>query len=223
MRDTDRQEFKSILVSTMSVYGNEISADVMRIWWAALSTHSMDEVRLAFSRHIQDTRSGRFAPKPADILSIIEAFKPDGRLGADEAWAMIPHDEASSAVITDEMAEALRIAQPLIDEGDMIAARMTFKEAYSRIVATNKSLGKSPRWFASLGHDPVGREAALNAAVEMGRLSADHAQSLLPSPKSTALDGIVQGLLADKSKMSLERMDENRHKMVDLKQAMGWK
>ena len=117
------------------------------------------------------------------ILSQIEKLQPDGRPGSDEAWAMIPKDEYASAVISNEMAEALGIAQPLINDGDKIAARMAFKEAYTRIVEANKLHGIKPAWFPSLGHDIESREAALADAVRPGRITAGHAIGLLPPEK----------------------------------------
>jgi hypothetical protein len=96
---------------------------------------------------------------------------------------MIPRSEEASAVMTNEMAEALHIAQPLLDESDQIAARIAFKDAYGRIVDTAKRSGVMPTWFPSLGNDKDGRESVLAEAVRLGRLKADHAIGLLPPEK----------------------------------------
>ena len=94
---------------------------------------------------------------------------------------MIPQDEAGSTVWTDEMAAACGVARHLLAEGDRIGARMAFKEAYSRLVAQARDDGKPVRWSPSLGHDPGGREAVLQEAVRLGRLSIAHAAvELLP-------------------------------------------
>ena len=114
------------------------------------------------------------------VKNVIERINPDGRPGADEAWAMIPRDEATSVVMTEEMAEAMGIAQPLLDEGDQVAARMAFKAAYDRITDANKRSGIKPKWFPSLGHDKNGREAVLVEAVRLGRIDEGHAVMLLP-------------------------------------------
>lgn len=112
----------------------------------------------------------------ADVLSRLD----DGRPGPEQAWAMIPHDEAATVVWTDEMREAFGVAFPLLSAGDAIQARMAFLEQYRTLVQTARDAGKAVRWQPSLGHDPYGREVALREAVEKGRLGAEHVATLLP-------------------------------------------
>lgn len=181
MLDQDKKQFAQIVRSTMLVTGGEApEPDVLRIWWASLQNYEIADVSAAFSEYAM---RGKFAPKPADILGIIDRIKPDGRPGADEAWAMIPMDEYTSAVMTQEMAEAMHVAQPLLDAGDKIGARMAFREVYNRIVEANKRNGVRPSWFPSLGQDKEGRDTVLAEAVRLGRISADHAIGLLPPEK----------------------------------------
>lgn len=125
-----------------------------------------------------------------DVVSRLE----DGRLGAEEAWAMLPKSEADSVVWTTEMAEALRVCQPLLDDGDTVAARMSFKQAYDRIVANARDAGRPPDWQISLGFDPKGRDQALREAVERGRISLEYAQTV--APRLPAPSPEVQALLA---------------------------
>jgi hypothetical protein len=191
MRDTDRKQFAQIVRSTMMVCGGEApDADVIRIWWASLEKFDLSDVSAAFSQYAQ---RGKYAPKPADILEIIDRIRPDGRPGADEAWAMIPRDESASVVWTQEMSEALGVAQPLLDECDQIAARMAFKESYQRIVERNKLAGVAPVWIPSLGTDPHGRDAVLTKAVTLGRLSCEHAAALLPQRNDVGIAAALIG------------------------------
>ena len=181
MQDDQKKEFAAIVRATCLACGGEApEPDVLRIWWAALLKFEIHEVRAAFTQYVMH---GKFPPKPADILQILDRIKPDGRPGADEAWAMIPHDEYASVVMTEEMDEAMHVAYQLIDAGDKVAARMAFKEAYTRIVDQNKLAGIGPKWFPSLGHDKEGRDIALAEAVRLGRLGVDHAIGLLPPEK----------------------------------------
>ena len=113
----------------------------------------------------------------ADIISRID----DGRPGVEEAWAMIPKSESETVVWTDEMAAALGVAQPLIDEGDLVAARMAFKEKYLSEVQSSRDQSKSVSWTVSLGYDQSGRMPALRKAADAGRISYQHAQKLIPS------------------------------------------
>jgi len=182
MLDYEKQAFLRMLQATMSMYDKTATAETVSLWWGLLKEYSFADVEIAFSRYLRSSE-GRFSPKPASVIDIINSMRPDGRPGADEAWAMIPMDEYASAVMTQEMAEALHIAQPLLDAGDKIAARMAFKEAYSRIVESNKSAGVKSSWFPSLGQDKSGQEAVLAEAIRLGRLSADHAIGLIAPDK----------------------------------------
>jgi hypothetical protein len=219
MVESDKQEFKTLMKGTFSIYQQEITGGVALIWWNSLIRFEFNKVNEAFSRYIQDPKSGKFAPKPADIIGIIETMNPDGRIGAEEAWATYPHNEASSAVITNEMAEAMQVAQELLNEGDKVGARMAFKEAYNRIVENNKFNGIAPTWFPSLGHDKEGRELALKAAIEKGRLTQEHALKLLPpaiNPNVSAAIGEMQ-LLTNKVEITDEAREKAKEKMAKIR------
>lgn len=121
-----------------------------------------------------------------DVVSRLD----DGRPGPEEAWAMLPKDESTSAVWTEEMSEAFGICLPLLEVGDKVAARMAFKEAYVARVNAARDERRPPNWLASLGHDPRGRDAVLSEAVSLRRLSLDQARNYSPAlnaPQAKAL------------------------------------
>ena len=117
----------------------------------------------------------------ADVIERID----DGRPGANEAWAMIPKDESGTVVWTREMAESFGIAYPLIIDGDHVAARMAFIEAYKTRCTEARNNGTPVKWEPSLGHDRNGREHVLLAAVEKGLLAQEHVARLLPYHQQT--------------------------------------
>jgi hypothetical protein len=163
---------------TAELMGQTISPNASAVMGADLKDYPRGLVFEALKnvRHA----GGRFSI--GAVINEIEKLSPDGRPGAEEAWAMIPRDEATSAVMTDEMAQAMGIAQPLLDEGDQVAARMSFKETYTRLVDTVKRNGTPVKWFPSLGSDKNGRAHVLNESVRLGRLSHRHVAELLPPP-----------------------------------------
>lgn len=117
------------------------------------------------------------------VLTVVDVINrlDDGRPGAEEAWAQVPMTDLQSVVWTEEMAEAFGIATPLIEDGDMVAARMAFKEAYLRLLAKARDERKPVKWTPSLGEDKSGAAQVLTQAVAAGRLSYEHAQEVMPS------------------------------------------
>ncbi len=128
--------------------------------------------------------------KPFNVSAVISRID-DGRPGVEQAWAMLPHDEDSSTVWSEEMAQAWGIALPLLNDGDRIGARMAFKEAYTKQVADARDRKESPKWTVSFGRDAGGRQTALVEAVRHNRLSLDHAVKLLPGE---AAEGMLLSL-----------------------------
>lgn len=123
----------------------------------------------------------------ADVISRLD----DGRPGAEEAWAMLPHDEATSTAWTTEMQQAWGVALPLIQDGDRVAARMAFKEAYTKLLAEARDKRIAPKWEMSFGHDVSGRQSALIEAVRHNRIGVNAAVALLPHD---AAEGLLRSL-----------------------------
>lgn len=111
-----------------------------------------------------------------DVVSRLD----DGRPGADEAWAMLPFDEAKSVVWTDDMAAAFGVILPLLRENDRTAARFAFREAYTKAVGEARDAAQPVTWWPTLGHDVQGREVALRDAVDKGRLTLAQAEAVHP-------------------------------------------
>lgn len=193
------------IAATAELMGREISPSAAMVMAQDLAQYPHD-VTISALANLRKEKNARFST--GSVIEQIEKLQPDGRPGADEAWAMIPRDEYTSAVMTTEMAEALGIAQPLLDEGDNVAARMAFKEAYTRLVEEAKREEKAPEWFPSLGHDPRGREVVMEEAVRRGRLHASQASVLLTASSQYSVLAID-----DKRLISPELSHENIKKI----------
>jgi hypothetical protein len=193
--DSDQPEFARLLKATMELYAQNPTRDATALWWASLRRYTLDQVRAAFSAHIQDPLRGRFTPKPADLIAALA--ETDGRPNADEAWSHCPRSEAQTSVWTAETRAAFfEAAFGLIDD-DPIAARMAFKGAYERHIAQARRELRTIEWEVSLGHDLHGRRPVIDQAVQLGRISSEHAQSLLPPPEgpvNRTIAKITQGI-----------------------------
>lgn len=111
----------------------------------------------------------------------------DGRPDAEEAWHMLPMDEMTSTVWTEEIAHAWGVASPRLEAGDIAAARTAFGESYAKAVQQARIRREPVRWMPSLGSDVRGREAVVLDAVRKGRLSMTQASALLPPGDLPAL------------------------------------
>lgn len=179
MKTSDHDEFIALLTATMEVYGHRTSPEAIAIWCAALSRYALADIRRALSAHVQNAGSGRFAPKPADIIGVLQEM--DGRPGAEESWARLSHaigDECATIVLTAEERAAFFAADAIPE--DKIAARMAFKETYTKAVQEARAAGRPVEWGAILGFDVAERESKLIEAAERGRLSAGYIAGLLP-------------------------------------------
>jgi hypothetical protein len=173
----EQHELESViqaLAVTAEVTGFEITKGALTIMASDLAAYPLPAVLAAITRCRREL-SGRMTLKA--ILDRID----DGRPGPEQAWAMLAKDELESCCMTDgEMNIAWGVALPLIEQGDKIAARMAFKEAYEGLVAEARAENRPVKWFVSLGFDPGGRIPVIEEAVRLGRIGVEHAQILLP-------------------------------------------
>ena len=173
MTTASKRVIEAIAV-TAELMGTDLSETAARVFAHDLGGYPEARVLEALTRCRREVR-GRLTL--ADVLARVD----DGRPGVEEAWALVPRDEAISVVWTTEMAEAAGPALRLLAEGDPVAARMAFKERYTAAIQAARAAGTPPQWFASLGHDPGGRESVVADAVQRGRLSYDYAVKVCPS------------------------------------------
>ena len=170
--ETSRELLQAIAV-TSELCGRTFSEAAAKVFVSDLSAYPESQVMGALTRCRKEVR-GMLTVQ--DVVSRLD----DGRPGAEEAWSMIPQSESASTVWTAEMSQAFGVCLRLLDSGDKVAARMSFKETYQRMVSQAREKGKKVEWFVSLGHDPRGREAVVRAGVEAGRLTMEQARQYVP-------------------------------------------
>lgn len=167
-------ELIQAIAVTAELCGREVSPAAARVLLADLEGFPEDQVMGSLKRCRREVRG---ALTVQDIVSRLD----DGRPGPDEAWAMIPQDEARSTVWTEEMSLAFGIALPLLIDGERVAARFAFREAYTKLVGEARDARRPVAWSPSLGTDQQGREVALRDAVDKGRMSLERAQAIAPA------------------------------------------
>lgn len=165
--------------ATAEVTGTRLSEDAANLFLEDMLEFDERDVLKALARCRKELK-GRLTV--AEIISRID----DGRPGPDEAWAMLPWDEASTAVLTAEMQEAQGSCRALYQH-DRIGARLAFKEVYTKLVAEARNEHRQIEWQISLGQDKAGRIAPIKEALQAGRLSPKRAQLFLPAGPSSQL------------------------------------
>jgi len=87
MIDSDKKEFKQLLVGTAEIYGNvEMTTMKLQLYFNALLDLSLQEVRHGLSEHMKDPKHGTFFPKPADIIRHTQPREVSAEDRASIAW-----------------------------------------------------------------------------------------------------------------------------------------
>ena len=166
-----------------------------------VGTYPVEAILGAITMARKQVRRGNLTP--AEIFNRID----DGRPGPEEAWAEICKPDSETIIWTQEMADARRVIAELRNQGDMIAARMAFKEAYERFVMTARAHRIPVKFQVSLGYDKLGHAPALADAVRRNVLPLAH----------------VEQHHADMLPMVLQQMGVSNHKALEAPDKEGQK
>lgn len=180
------RELIEAVAVTAELCGRTFSEAAARVFIADLAAYPEPAVLASLARCRKEVRG---ILTVQDVISRLE----DGRPGPEEAWAMLPRDERSSVVWTEEMAAAFGVVAGMIAAGEEVAARMAFKEAYLRAVGEARNACIHVKWTPSLGHDPAGRESVLMEAARKGRLPIAHVQALIPHAVTPEAIALIEG------------------------------
>jgi hypothetical protein len=155
------------------------------LMFAALQDLSMVEIQQALVHHMNDPKNGKWRPNAAMVREQIARRAAVPWVSGDEAWATVPKLETDTGILNQVTAEALAIAQPLIDTRDMIAARRAFIDAYNvrveRAKMATDPAQRVPMAWVTCGNRPMPNQDSHGErmiALERGR-----AAGVLPAPK----------------------------------------
>lgn len=147
---------------------------------------SIDEINLAWKKYRSNPANNKM-PTAAQLIQNI----PDGHPSAQESFALLPRDEDSSVVWSEEMRTAYGVCETFLREGNINGAFFAYKETYERLVQESRSMRSKPKWSASFGFNKSGRELAVVTAIEKQRISLEFGCAIYPelemSPKYETL------------------------------------
>ncbi|GAB3249107.1 DUF6475 domain-containing protein [Chitinimonas naiadis] len=86
MQQSDAAQFRQLLADVMGFYRQDVSQFTANVWWQAMKPFEFQAVADAFNRHCIDADRGQWAPKPADVVRLLQGGSKDG---AAVAWAKV--------------------------------------------------------------------------------------------------------------------------------------
>src|SRR5687768_15385685 len=174
MHQSEMEKLISAITATAEVMGTKMQPAALMMMTDDLSEYPLSSVMEALKRCRREM-SGRLT-----LAAIIERVQAaDGIPSADEAWALASRGEDDTVVITEQIAQAMQIVRPLLNDGDSMAARMAFRDSYTRLVNEARAQHIKPKWFASLGHEKSGRVQPIADAIRSGKLGLEYSLGLL--------------------------------------------
>lgn len=174
-----------LLIVTAELCGTAISETAGKVLLSDLESYPETQVEGALKKCRRELQGRLTLPA---ILTRLD----DGRPGAYEAWAMIPKDEADSAIVNDEIMAAWGTCRELYYV-DKVGASMAFREAYSRLIAEARAIQKPVNWWLTPGSDSAGRVAAIEDAIHAGKISYEQALAICPTHHFQALQDAIAG------------------------------
>ena len=179
MNEQEKKTLLRMLALTAESCGSEISAELLATWILDLESYQVDAILEAL-KQVRFFHSGRLT------LAAIHDRIPGGHPSPEQAWAMCPFDESRAAWWTAQMQEAFNAAYDHVEDGDRVAARMTFLEAYRPLLEAARANRETPQWKITLGTDKSATNAAIREGVAKGYISAAGARRMLPEPEITS-------------------------------------
>jgi hypothetical protein len=86
MVDEERGKFAALLTGLAEYYGKDVSPAVASVYWLGLKRYAFSAVEDAATRHMTDPDQGKWMPKVADLVKLIEGGTQDQSL---VAWSKL--------------------------------------------------------------------------------------------------------------------------------------
>lgn len=181
MTETDRQDFAKLLADAMAFYRQDVSAFAMTVWWSVCERYDLAQVRKAFTAHAMNADNGQFAPKPADLIRVLEGTTTDK---AAVAWGKALDAAQRVGAYSDVVFDDAAIHAAIQDVGGW--------PKFCR--SETKDLSYMQHRFCELHRAYTGRGVFDFPRVLGGERSPDEAytQRGLPPPKPAVIGDVVR-------------------------------
>lgn len=121
MTENDFEKFKQGLGGVYDFYDKELSKFALDVWWNAMKQFDLPAIIQAFNRHVINTESGKWLPKPADVIKMLQGSSLDAAL---TAWAKVDKAVRIKGTYVDVVFDDPLIHRVIHDMGGWIAFGM---------------------------------------------------------------------------------------------------
>lgn len=206
MRADDFERFHDGIVGVMSFYGKDVSTFALDIWWNALSSYDLTAIMAAFNRYVTNPDCGQFAPKPADIIRMLEGTTQDSAVmawakvqqavGSVGAYQSLAFDDPIIHLAISDLGGWIEICRTLEAELPFLAKR--FETSYRAYKRRGSDIPAHPRYLVGISEttnnvggfrsdpprlvgDPAKAQAVLSGGTDSGRVQITSAGSAIES------------------------------------------
>lgn len=106
MQENEQEVFGELMTAMCEVHSKKLTTVILQLYWNAFERYEYVNVNRAFNMHLQNTDTGMFWPKPANILKILE--------GSSEDRAMLAWTKVINAVKSISCYETVVFDDPII-------------------------------------------------------------------------------------------------------------
>jgi hypothetical protein len=148
METSDFQKFHDGIAGVMSFYGKSVSRFALDVWWTALRRFDLAAIVDAFNRHLANPDTGQFAPKPADIIRMLQGSTQDSAM---RAWAKVDQAVHRVGTYCDVVFDDALIHRVIQDMGGWIALGTRSEDEWPFVA---KEFENRYRGFSARGEHP---------------------------------------------------------------------
>lgn len=142
MTEKDFEGFALLITDALAFYRQDVSSFAMGVWWQACQRYTLQDVSRALTRHATHPDRGQFAPKPADLVRLLDGSITDR---AAAAWGKALDAASRVGAYTDVVFDDPAIHAVIEDMGgwpkfcrgdlkDLSYLRHSFAQSYAAYV-----------------------------------------------------------------------------------------
>lgn len=176
MQAEDFDAFATTLRNVHSFYGRELSDFALDVWWTALKSYDLAAIREAFGRHSVNPDTGQYAPKPADVVRMMEGSTQDSSIVAwskvDRAvqtvgtYSTVAFDDALIHRVLADMGGWPQLGRKTVDEWPFVAKE--FQTRYRGYKGRKETPAYPPKLIGLFDQENAQRGHAQSKPVLIG-------------------------------------------------------